>query len=78
MRLLLFVLFVMALITSNWYWYEAGKASVDPIVPMCQETELVLVASRISKDEVVCVYIESWQIKGKVKRTENVFQKKTS
>jgi len=51
-----------------------GKQSVEThvVIPMCQETELKLVASRISKDEVVCVYIESWKIRGKTKRIENV------
>jgi len=58
--------------------YSCGRQSVEPVIPMCQETNLTLVASRINKDEVVCVYVESWQIKGKTKRIENVIQKKTT
>ena len=58
--------------------YSVGKSSTEPIIPKCQEQKLTLVASRISKEELVCVYVEPWQIKGKTKRIENVIQKKTT
>lgn len=62
----------------GWICFHLGKQSVEPVIPMCQETKLTLVASRINRDEIVCVYIEPWKIKGKTKRIENVIQKKTT
>jgi len=60
--------------------FNIGKQSVEThvIIPMCQETKLKLIASRISNEEIVCVYLESWQIKGKPQRTINAIQKKTT
>jgi hypothetical protein len=61
--------------------FNLGKSSVEThvIVPTCANQEnLVLTASRFSQEEVVCVYIEPWKIRGKTKRIENVIQKKTS
>ena len=52
--------------------FSFGKQSVKLIVPKCQETKLTLVASQVNDKEVVCVYVEPWQIKGKTKRIENV------
>ena len=65
---------VCLIVLTGWFCFNMGKQSVEThvVIPMCQETELKLVASRISKDEVVCVYIESWKIRGKTKRIENV------
>lgn len=69
---------VLIVIVFGWICFQAGQQSIKPVILKCQDTKLTLVASRINKDEVVCVYVESWQIKGKTKRIENAIQKKTS
>lgn len=69
---------IVLIVLTGWICYRFGQRSVEPIVPKCQETKLTLVASRINHDEVVCVYIEPWKIKGKTKRIEHVIQKKTT
>lgn len=69
---------ILLIVCTGIVSYSCGKQSVEPVIPMCQETKLTLVASRINRDEIVCVYIEPWKIKGKTKRIENVIQKKTT
>lgn len=73
---LLFI--VVTTVAFAWFFYYLGQSSVEMITPKCYDTKLTLVASRVNKDEAVCVYVESWQIKGKTKRIEHVVQKKTT
>ena len=73
-----YILAVPIVTALGWICYHIGQQSVQPIIPKCQETKLSLIASRINHNEVVCVYVEPWQIKGKTKRIENVIQKKTT
>ena len=68
---------IVLTVATGWLCFVLGQRSVQPIIPKCQETKLSLIASRINHNEVVCVDVEPWQIKGKTKRIENVIQKKT-
>jgi hypothetical protein len=68
----------LLLIFVGWICYYFGQQSVVQTPPRCEDQRLALVASQVNDREVVCVYVEPWQIKGKTKRTVNDIQKKTT
>lgn len=72
MKTLIVIATFVFVVAFGWMCFFFGKQSVESVFPRCQDTKLTLVASRINNQEAVCVYIESWQIKGKTKRKQYV------
>lgn len=60
--------------------FSLGRQTVEPIELKCPvEIDHTLVASKFSKEEITCVYIESYKLSNKrIKRKEYVIQKKTT